>query len=124
MPVQVNRFRGLFIGLGLLVVGLVAALGIVGGVSASRPSGGTSTIVAGLLAAAPLAPEANMVVNGDFETGSLSPNWPGTVGSPVTASITSTVGFVRGTYSAKIVTTSNSNAGIAGGGACSGGARI
>src|SRR5436190_23553419 len=95
------RFRGILIAIGLLAMALVAGFWMRGGAFASKPSepmGGIAPAPASLMAApvlpsAPLAPDANMVVNGDFETGSLSPNWANF--SPGTGVVvTSTTGVV------------------------------
>src|SRR5206468_2307073 len=68
-------------------------------------------------------PLPNMVVNGDFETGAISP-W-NTSTSSGSAAITTTP-VHAGTYSGRITTaaTANSSSGIGGGGSCSGGVRI
>src|SRR5438552_96134 len=84
----------------------------------SRPSGPSGP------ANAPLAPTAsNLVVNGDFETGSLSPNWVTTIGS-ATNTINGSV-VHSGSWAVKVASTSGSSTvGLAGGGGCTGGSRI
>src|SRR5204863_4817418 len=69
----------------------------------------------------PTAP-SNVVVNGDFETGSISPFT--TIINTGSGVINSDPAFVHnGAYSAKVTsnTTANSSSGVGGGGSCSGG---
>src|SRR5438067_6172016 len=73
----------------------------------------------------PSVPNANMTVNGDFETGSTVP-FTTTIGSGAGA-INSNASFVHaGSFSARITTsaTAGSSSGVGGGGTCSSGVRI
>src|SRR5438105_4270488 len=98
-----------------MAVGSIAA-----GLGAGSAYAGKLTDTAyGLPHNSPLAPNSNMVVNGDFETGSISPFT--TVVNTGSGAINSTASFVHaGSFSARITTnsTANSSSGVGGGGGC------
>src|SRR6476659_6189847 len=73
---------------------------------------------------APSVPNVNMVVNGNFETGSISP-WTTAVNGG-TGGINSNPPFVHaGSFSGRITTAVNTgSSGLGGGGNCAGGVRI
>src|SRR5947208_1124929 len=107
----------------LIIISLVAIGGLLFARSVLTPPT-TSAAPAGAAIARPMSPAANTVVNGDFETGSLSPNWPTTIGA-ATPSVNSNASFVHsGSFSARVASTSGGNTvGLAGGGNCSGDSR-
>jgi hypothetical protein len=78
-----------------------------------------------LFSGATPAVAANLVVNGNFESGNISP-WTTSIGGG-SATINSNLSFVHaGTLSGQVTsgTTAGSSSGIGGGGSCSGGVRL
>ena len=124
----IPRFRLL---LGLTVVVLTLLLGIrysASGAFASKlGANGTISNASRLSASAPVGhsalavPAANMVVNGDFETGSTIPFTTSVQGG--SASITSDPNFVHsGTFAAQVSTGATTSVSeVAGGGSCTDG---
>src|SRR5437868_9049148 len=107
-----------------LAIILALATGVSGGTLAAGPAKSVyaSPRLSGALNS-PLVPSTNMVTNGDFETGSLSPNWT-TMGTATTSINTDPAFAHGGASSAKISTSALTNVGLAGGGSCAGGSRI